>query len=135
MVHIVEVLTNHNYVLKCDLGHHTPIKVCVYLQGGTGLQAGPDLDWGLALTCLQIQSLSYFWALQSFQMLLGHLFLSKTTLTKYYPIQWISKLPMNFKIFWVSQYLVNSTGLVPIVTATVYNTEPIYHVSGMANCP
>ena len=55
------VLANQKYVLKwrhkcvnagwCDLGEHSFIKVFVYLQGGPAVQAGPDLDRGLTLTC------------------------------------------------------------------------------------
>ena len=53
-------LTNQNYVLKWrhkyvnegwwNLGHRTCLEVCAYLQGCPNLQAGPDLDRGLALT-------------------------------------------------------------------------------------
>ena len=56
------MFTNPNYVLKrrhkyvnegwWDLGHHTSNGVWAYLQGGPDLQAGTDLDWGLALTWL-----------------------------------------------------------------------------------
>ena len=60
---------------------------------------------------------------------------NKTTLTKYCLTQWIPKLPGIFENHWVRQYLVNFTGLVGKVNITVYNTEPISQVLGMANCP
>ena len=51
---------------------------------------------------------------------------NKTAFAKYCLTQWISKLPGNFDIHAVRQYLVNITGLADIVYATVYKTEPIF---------
>ena len=53
---------------------------------------------------------------------------SEIIFTKYLLTQWISKLLGSFEIHWVRQYLVNFTGLVGIVVATVYKTEPIFTV-------
>ena len=50
---------------------------------------------------------------------------NKTTYAKCCLAQWISKLPRSFEIHWVRQYLVNFMGLVGMVDATVYKTEPI----------
>ena len=44
---------------------------------------------------------------------------NRTTFTKYCLIRWISKLCGSIKIHWVKQYLVNFTGLVDMVNATV----------------
>ena len=51
---------------------------------------------------------------------------NETTFTKYCFAQWISKLPGSFEIHWVRQYLINFMGLVGIVNANVYKTEPIF---------
>ena len=44
---------------------------------------------------------------------------------KYCITRWMSNLPWSFEIHRVVQYLANFTGLVGIVNATVYKTEPI----------
>ena len=51
---------------------------------------------------------------------------NETTFVKYCLSQWISKLSGSFEIHWVKQYLVNFTGLVGLLNATVYKTEPIF---------
>ena len=48
----------------------------------------------------------------------------KTTFTKPYFTQWMSKRPGSFEIYWVRQCLVNFTGLAGIINATLYKTEP-----------
>ena len=58
-------------------------------------------------------------------MFTGPLF-QNTTFTKYWLTQWISKLPGCFEIYVVRQYLVNFTGLVGLLNATVYKAEPIF---------
>ena len=64
------------------------------------------------------------------------LLLNEITSTKYYCLtRWISKFPRSFEIHWVRQYLVNFVGLVGIVNANVYKTEPFSQGSGMANFP
>ena len=51
---------------------------------------------------------------------------NKTTFTKYCLTQWISKLPGSFEFHWVRQSVENFTGLVGIINAPVYKTEPIF---------
>ena len=50
---------------------------------------------------------------------------NKSTVTKYYLIQWISKLLGSFQIHRVRQFILNFTGLAGIVNATVYKTMAI----------
>ena len=59
---------------------------------------------------------------------------NKTTFTKYYFTQWISKLPAagSFEIHRVRQYLINFMGLAGKVKATVYTRPSQFsEVSGM----
>ena len=53
---------------------------------------------------------------------------NKTTLTKYCLTEWISKLPLS------EAAPGKFTGLADTVSATVYKTNRIFSVSGMANC-
>ena len=76
--------------------------------------------------CLQVRHPSYFWALWLIQVFMWN----KTMFTKYCLTQWLSKLPGSFENHWLRQYLVNLMGLVGMVNATVYETEPIMTVLG-----
>ena len=72
--------------------------------------------------------------------LYGHLFMGpfighKTTFTKYCLTRWVSKLPGNFEIHWVRQYLVNFMCLAGIVNTGFTSPSQFAQVSGMANCP
>ena len=51
---------------------------------------------------------------------------NKSAFTKYSLTQWILKLFRSFEIHCVRQYQVNFKGVMGIVNATVYKTEPIF---------
>ena len=83
---------------------------------------------------LQVQCTSQFWA-YGFSDVYRSFMSNKTTFTKYFLIQLISKLLGSFEIYWVRQCLVNFTGLAGIMNETVYKTEPIFTGLGHSKFP
>ena len=52
--------------------------------------------------------------------------LNKTTFTIYCPTQWPSKLHLSFEIHWIRSSVVNFTGRIGRINATVNRTEPVF---------
>ena len=118
---------------------HGPISdeiACIIAVTGT-----EDDKWDFELTkdtpyACQCQKLGKIFSCLRYKLLLNfatiwdvnrYLNPNKTTLTKYCLTQWISKL------HWVRQYLVNIMGLMDIVNATVYKTEPNFTGLGLGH--
>ena len=114
--------TEDFFVIHTILHRGNITSLCSSCNHSTNFCTWQD-DTNIHIQCQKLGKISTDPALLLSFMVISDVYMAfiwnKTTFTKYFLTQWISKLPGSFEINWVSQYLVNVMGLVGIVNATV----------------